>query len=56
MSSSHQRSTSTRPSRPTQTVGPLYVHRSASAPQRQFIFVLTNNPDLLRGTRAFQTQ
>ncbi|CAF4887587.1 unnamed protein product, partial [Rotaria sp. Silwood1] len=56
MSSSHQRSTSTRPSRPTQIVGPLYVHRSASAPQRQFIFVLTNNPDLLRGTRAFQTQ
>ncbi|CAF5067037.1 unnamed protein product, partial [Rotaria sp. Silwood1] len=30
MSSSHNRSSSTRPSRPTQTVAPLDVQRSAS--------------------------
>ncbi|CAF3504508.1 unnamed protein product [Rotaria sp. Silwood2] len=52
----HQRSSSTRPSRRTQTVGQLQTNRSTSAPHRQFIIILTNNPDLLRQTRAFQPQ
>ncbi|CAF4973729.1 unnamed protein product [Rotaria sp. Silwood1] len=56
MSSSHNRSSSTRPSRPTQTVPPLDVQRSASVPNRQFIIILTNNPELLRQTRRFQPQ
>ncbi|CAF3104620.1 unnamed protein product [Rotaria sp. Silwood2] len=56
MSSSHHRSSSTRPSRRTQTVGQLNPQRSTSAPLRQFIIILTNNPDLLRQTRAFQPQ
>ncbi|CAF1295556.1 unnamed protein product [Rotaria sp. Silwood1] len=56
MSSSHNRSSSTRPSRPTQTVAPLDTQRSASAPNRQFIIILTNNPELLRQTRRFQPQ
>ncbi|CAF3752452.1 unnamed protein product [Rotaria sp. Silwood1] len=56
MSSSHNRSSSTRPSRPTQTVAPLDTQRSASVPNRQFIIILTNNPELLRQTRRFQPQ
>ncbi|CAF4763976.1 unnamed protein product, partial [Rotaria sp. Silwood2] len=56
ISSSHNRSSSTRPSRPTQTVAPLDIQRSASVPNRQFIIILTNNPDLLRQTRQFQPQ
>ncbi|CAF3282951.1 unnamed protein product [Rotaria sp. Silwood2] len=56
MSSSHNRSSSTRSSRPTQTVAPLDIQRSASVPNRQFIFILTNNPELLRQTRRFQPQ
>ncbi|CAF2843615.1 unnamed protein product, partial [Rotaria sp. Silwood2] len=56
MSSSHNRSSSTRPSRPTQTVAPLDIQRSASVPNRQFIIILTNNPELLRQTRQFQPQ
>ncbi|CAF4627759.1 unnamed protein product, partial [Rotaria magnacalcarata] len=30
------------------------IVRSASAPQQQFIMILTNNPILLQNTRAFQ--
>ncbi|CAF4651398.1 unnamed protein product, partial [Rotaria sp. Silwood2] len=56
MSSSHNRSSSTRSSRPTQTVAPLDTQRSASVPDRQFIIILTNNPDLLRQTRRFQPE
>ncbi|CAF4763775.1 unnamed protein product, partial [Rotaria sp. Silwood2] len=56
MPSSHNRSSSTRPSRPTQTVAPLDIQRSASVPNRQFIIILTNNPELLRQTRQFQPQ
>ncbi|CAF4237847.1 unnamed protein product [Rotaria sp. Silwood2] len=56
MPSSHNRSSSTHPSRPTQTVAPLDTQRSASVPNRQFIIILTNNPELLRQTRRFQPQ
>ncbi|CAF2806152.1 unnamed protein product [Rotaria sp. Silwood2] len=56
MSSSHNRSSNTRQSRPTQTVTPLRIQRSASVPNRQFIIILTNNPELLRQTRRFQPE
>ena len=56
MSSSNSRSSSTRPSRRTQTNGQIQTPRSASAPYRQFIIILTNNPELLRHTQAFQPQ
>ncbi|CAF4495771.1 unnamed protein product, partial [Rotaria magnacalcarata] len=32
----------------------VHVVRSASVPQRQFIFILTNNPELLRHTQELQ--
>ncbi|CAF4773494.1 unnamed protein product, partial [Rotaria sp. Silwood2] len=50
------RSSSTRPSRRTQTAAQLQTNRSTSAPLRQFIIILTNNPNLLRQTRTFQPQ
>ncbi|CAF1156365.1 unnamed protein product [Rotaria sordida] len=58
MSSSHHhhRTSSTRPTRRIQIVALLHTHRSASAPHRQFIIILTNNPELLRQTRIFQPQ
>ncbi|CAF1497955.1 unnamed protein product [Rotaria sordida] len=52
----HHRTSSTRPTRPIQIVVPLHTHRSASVPHRQFIIILTNNPELLRQTRIFQPQ
>ncbi|CAF1518509.1 unnamed protein product [Rotaria sordida] len=56
MSSSYHRSSSTRPSRRIQIVAPLHSHRTTSVPHRQFIIILTNNPELLRQTRTFQPQ
>ena len=56
MPSSNNRSSSTRPSRSTQHNGTLPPTRATSAPHRQFIIILTNNPELLRQTRAFQPQ
>ncbi|CAF3826241.1 unnamed protein product [Rotaria sp. Silwood1] len=54
MSSSHHRSSSTRPSRRIQIVGHLPATRSTSAPHRQFIIIVTNNSELLQHTRTFQ--
>ncbi|CAF3237397.1 unnamed protein product [Rotaria socialis] len=54
MPSSNHRSSSTRPSRTTSNRLQVHVVRSASVPQRQFIFILTNNPELLRHTQELQ--
>ncbi|CAF2065656.1 unnamed protein product [Rotaria magnacalcarata] len=54
MSSTNARPSSIRPSRNTQTRVTAQIVRSTSAPQRQFIIILTNNPILLQNTRAFQ--
>ena len=56
MPSSNQRSSSSRPSRTLENRLQLQTIRTSSVPQRQFIFILTNNPELLRQTRAFQPQ
>ena len=54
---SHQRSSSTRSSRHTHTgVNERNARSSSTIPYRQFIIILTNNPDLLRHTRQFQPQ
>ncbi|CAF1398138.1 unnamed protein product [Rotaria sordida] len=53
-SSHHTRSTSTRRTRRVQIVAPLHSSRSSSAPQRQFIIILTNDPELLQPTGPFQ--
>ncbi|CAF5015188.1 unnamed protein product, partial [Rotaria socialis] len=54
MPSTNARPSSIRPSRNTQNRVTAQILRSASAPQRQFIMILTNNPILLQNTRAFQ--
>ncbi|CAF4570693.1 unnamed protein product, partial [Rotaria magnacalcarata] len=54
MPSTNARPSSIRPSRSTQNRVNAQIVRSASAPQRQFIMILTNNPILLQKTRAFQ--
>ncbi|CAF3341977.1 unnamed protein product [Rotaria socialis] len=54
MSSTNHRSSSTRPSRTTSNRLQVNVVRSTSVPQRQFIFILTNNPELLRHTQDLQ--
>ena len=56
MPSTNARPSSIRPSRNTNNRATVQVVRSASAPQRQFIMILTNNPNLLQHTRAFQPQ
>ncbi|CAF2184309.1 unnamed protein product [Rotaria magnacalcarata] len=56
MPSSNQRSSSTRPSRNTEHTLHIHTNRSASVSYRQFVIILTNNPELLRQTRAFQPQ
>ena len=56
MPSTNQRSSSTRPSRTPSNRLQVNVVRSASVPQRQFIFILTNNPELLRHTQELQVQ
>ncbi|CAF4675114.1 unnamed protein product, partial [Rotaria magnacalcarata] len=48
------RPSSIRPSRSTQNRVNAQIVRSASAPQQQFIMILTSNPILLENTRAFQ--
>ncbi|CAF4595218.1 unnamed protein product [Rotaria socialis] len=54
MPSTNVRPSSIRPSRNTQNRVTAQIVRSATAPQRQFIMILTNNPILLQNTRAFQ--
>ena len=54
MPSSNQRSSSTRPSRRIENNVRLQTVRSTSTTNRPFTFVLTNNSELLRHTRAFQ--
>ncbi|CAF2156857.1 unnamed protein product [Rotaria magnacalcarata] len=54
MPSTNARPSSIRPSRSTQNRVNAQIVRSASAPQQQFIMILTNNPILLQNTRAFQ--
>ena len=54
MPSSNQRSSSERPSRNTANRIERHAYRESSVPHRDFIFILTNNPDLLRHTRSFQ--
>ncbi|CAF1555039.1 unnamed protein product [Rotaria magnacalcarata] len=56
MPSTNHRSSSTRPSRTTSNRLQVNVIRSTSVPQRQFIFILTNNPELLRHTQDLQVQ
>lgn len=61
---SNQRSSSTRPSRSTHHrtnsssnngARAYIIRRAVSVPQRQFIFILTNHPDLLQQTQVAQT-
>ncbi|CAF3661743.1 unnamed protein product [Rotaria socialis] len=54
MPSTNARPSSIRPSRSTQNRVNAQIVRSASAPQQQFIMILTSNPILLQNTRAFQ--
>ncbi|CAF2078468.1 unnamed protein product [Rotaria magnacalcarata] len=54
MPSTNARPSIIRPSRSTQNRVNAQIVRSASAPQQQFIMILTNNPILLENTRAFQ--
>ncbi|CAF1374454.1 unnamed protein product [Rotaria magnacalcarata] len=54
MPSTNARPSSIRPSRSTQNRVNAQIVRSTSAPQQQFIMILTSNPILLQNTRAFQ--
>ncbi|CAF2898988.1 unnamed protein product [Rotaria sp. Silwood2] len=55
MSSSNHRSSNSRSSRRPQLIAYVQPQRSASAPpNRQFIIILTNNPELLRQTRPYR--
>ncbi|CAF1290845.1 unnamed protein product [Rotaria magnacalcarata] len=56
MPSTNHRSSSARPSRTTSNRLQVNVIRSTSVPQQQFIFILTNNPELLRHTQDLQIQ
>lgn len=56
MPSSNHRASSTRPSRSFQNNTRIQPVRSASVSYRQFTIVITNNPELLRHTRAYQPQ
>ena len=56
MPSSNHRSSSVHSSRRASNRLQVHVVRSASVPQRQFIFILTNNPELLRHTQDLQVQ
>ncbi|CAF1502790.1 unnamed protein product [Adineta steineri] len=56
MPSSNHRSSSTYTSRRASTHTQTSSRRSSSVPHRQFIIILTNHPDLLRQTVAFQPE
>ena len=56
MPSSNHRSSSSRASRRLHSDANGSASRASSVPHRQFIFILTNNPELIRLTPTYRPQ